>query len=340
MEGRPNVQMLSNAWVSKIGFCGQRASSVTYHSSMYDSAHTINPKEIILAAGALNSPKLLMLSGVGPRDHLEELGIPVVADIPAIGSNLHDHHSSVLEYEVTQEVQTSWQYTQNTTFVAIAKEEYARDGSGPLGQSGGGPFAMARVPDIVFDTVNDTFHPSLPPDRAHLLYQVGNAAFVAGSPNTSIISPFVALVQPEAAGYMRLNSTNFRDDPLIYSNYYGSPGDKAAILYGYKMLRKVMQHKRVAEVVVKEIFPGANVTSDEDLWDAIQKSARSFHHSLGAVALGKVLDTSWRIKGLDGIRVVDSSTFPSPPTCHLQATVYAYAHHIAEVIKRDDKEDI
>lgn len=337
MANRNNLRMIPNALVSKIGFIGNRASNITYHSSVDNTTQTIVAKEIILAAGALNSPKLLMLSGVGPKEHIEELGISVVADIPLIGSNLYDHHFSNLEYEVKQGVQTSWQYTDNATFKAIAKEEYASNSSGPLGESAGGAFALARVPDAVFNAVNDTFHPSLPADRAQLLFQETNAAFISGSSNLSIISPFVALVQPEASGYLRLNSSNFKDDPLIFSNYYGSPGDKAAMLYGYKKLREVMTNKQTEQVLVREVFPGANVTSDEQIWKAIQMSARSFHHVLGTVALGKVLDSSWRVKGLEGIRVVDSSSFPSPPTCHLQATVYAYAHHVAGVIRRDDK---
>ncbi|CAK3866747.1 Glucose-methanol-choline oxidoreductase [Lecanosticta acicola] len=335
MANRPNVQLIDNAWVSKIGFSGKRATNVTYLSSVDDTVHTICGKEIILTAGAINSPKLLMLSGVGPKDHLESKGIPVIADIPAIGSNLYDHHFSVIEYEMIADVGTSWQLQNNATFATINKEEYAKDGGGFLGVPGGG-YALERVPDAVFEAVNDTFHPSLPADRGQLLYQYVPAPFLPNAPNSSIISPFVALVQPEATGYIRLNSSDFRDDPLIYSNYYGSPGDKAAILYGYKKLRQVMQNPSAAQSVVREVFPGANVTSDADLWKAIQQSATTFHHPLGAVALGKVLDEEWRVRGLQGLRVVDSSTFPTPPVAHLQAVVYAYAHHAAGVIRERD----
>lgn len=333
---RPNVKMIHNAWVSKIGFEGKRATHVTYLSAFDNETYAVKAKEVIASAGAIGSPKLLMLSGVGPGDHLQDLGIPVVADIPDIGSNLYDHHFSVLEVEVTPDVQSVWQLLYNATDTAITQAEYANHGKGPLGATDSGSFAIARVPDSVFEAVNDTFHTSLPADRGQLLYQYATAAFLPG-PNISIISPFVALVQPEATGYIRLNSTDFRDDPLIYSNYYGSAGDKAAILYGYKKLRSILQSSIMAPVVVREVFPGANVTSDENIFAAIQKSAQTFHHPLGTVALGKVVDSDWRIKGLEGIRVVDSSTFPTPPTCHLQADVYAYAHRAARKIKQTDR---
>ncbi|KAL8727917.1 MAG: hypothetical protein Q9181_005530 [Wetmoreana brouardii] len=357
LAGRPNAQQLYNAEVTKIGFDGTRATSVTYVNPVDNSTKTLHPKEIIVTAGALNSPKLLMLSGIGPADRLKSLGIPIVADIPQIGQNLHDHHFSLMEFEVTSELETLWQYTENATFAAIAEQEYRKNGSGPLGVPNGAAFAVSRIPDSVFEAVNDTFHPSLPADRGHLLFQYSSSTLQATTPNVSIIAPFVALAQPETPGHMSIASADYRDAPLIYPNYYGSAGDKAAILYGYKQLRKVVSDPAISPVLVKEIYPGANVTSDADLWDAIARGSSTFHHpvglplcsltlvggtnkvtQLGTVALGTVVEgKSWRVKGLDGIRVVDSSTFPTIPTCHLVATVYAYAYHAAQLIKEQDR---
>ena len=129
-----------------------------------------------------------------------------------------------MEFEVTPEVQTLWQYTENATFAAIAEEEYKNNGSGPLGVPNGAAFAVYRAPDSVFEAVNDTFHTSLPADRGHLLFQYSSSTFQATTPNVSIISPFVGLVQPQDPGHMLLASADYRDDPLIYSNYYGSAG--------------------------------------------------------------------------------------------------------------------
>ncbi|KAI7270739.1 hypothetical protein KC345_g7354 [Hortaea werneckii] len=337
MADRPNVQMLQNAWASKIGFDGKRAVNVTYYTGPdNEESHTITAREIIVTAGAIGSPRLLMLSGVGPKDHLEEVGIPVIHDSPAVGQNLKDHHFSVLEVEVVPEVESIWQYLNNATFAAEAHAEYATNSSGFLARNDAGSFAMARVPDAVFHAVNDSFHPSLPSDRGHLLYQYVNAAFVPNSPNVSIASPFVALAQPEAAGSLRLASSDFRIPPLIESNYFGSPGDKAAILYGYRKLRELLHSDTMKPVVIREVFPGPNVTTDEDLWAAIQQTAQTFYHPHGSLALGEVVDGDWRVKGVEGLRVVDSSTFPTTPTCHIQADVYAVAHRAARRIRWDD----
>ena len=129
-----------------------------------------------------------------------------------------------MEFEVVPELQTLWQYTQNATFAAIAEEEYAKNGSGPLGVPNGAAFAVFRAPDEVFEAVNDTFHPSLPADRGQLMFQYSSSTLRPNDPNISIIAPFVALTQPQASGYMQLASADYRDDPLIYSNYYGSAG--------------------------------------------------------------------------------------------------------------------
>lgn len=330
MANRPNVQIMHGAWVSKIHFADKRATGVRFHSSADNSTHDVHAKEVILAAGAISTPKLLLLSGVGPQNDLRNLSIPVVLDRPEIGSNLYNHHFSVMAYEAYPEVETLSKYMQNQTFSQLSNQSYARDASGILGQTDA-PFAVARAPN---DTVSGT--QPCPTDRGQLLYQLVNGALLSGGPNVSTMSPFVALVQPQSTGHLRLNSSDYRIDPIIYSNYYGAPEDKAAMLHGYKELRRIMQHPSLAKVIKSEIYPGANVTSDADLWKAIQDTAQTFHHPLGTVAFGKVLDASWRIKGLQGIRVIDSSTLPTPPTCHIQASVYAVAHRAAQDIKRDD----
>lgn len=337
MADRPNVRLIHNATVKRIGFLNKTAQNITYVDSVRNEIHIISAKEILVTAGAINTPKLLMLSGVGPKDRLSALNIPIVADIPAIGSNLYDHHYSFMEVQVTDDVETIWQFTQNATGAALAQAEYAANASGPLGWEAGSVFACARIPDAVFHGLNSTHYPLIPQDRPQLLYQYATAGFLPNAPNVSTVSAWAALVQPEATGYLTLNTSDYRDAPLIYSNYYGSPSDKAAIVYGYQKLRSMLQSDALKPVIVQEIFPGRNVTSDEGIWQAIQQSAASFHHPLGTVALGTVLDSNWRIKGLNGIRVVDSSALPSPPTCHIQADVYAMAHRAAKDIALADR---
>jgi len=333
---RPNAHIVHNATVSRVNFSGSKATGVTYINTDNDEVVNLDAHEVIVSGGAINTPKLLMLSGIGPASTLESLDIPVILDAPAIGKNLKDHHLSVVELQVTEDILTVWQYTQNTTERAIAQQEYAQNFSGPLGWTNGEVFAGARVPDSIFNDMGSTFYQDLPADRPQVLYEFSTSAFVP-APNVSTLSVWATCIQPEASGNLTLNSSDWQDAPLIFSNYYGSESDKALITYGYNKLRNnILKSPNLQPFIVQETFPGSNVTSDADVWKAIQQSALSFHHPVGTVALGTVLDANWRIKGLDGIRVVDSSALPTLPTCHIQSAVYAIAYVASSDIAKAD----
>ncbi|KJK79812.1 hypothetical protein H634G_04051 [Metarhizium anisopliae BRIP 53293] len=332
-ERRPNVRIIHDAWVSKVDFKGQTAVGATYRFNGKDVK--INAREVIVSGGAINTPKLLMLSGVGPKDVLSKWGIPVVAESPEVGANLRDHPVSIVELRVTPEVLTLWQWAFNETEADIAKIQYAANASGPLGWNNGLVFATFRVPDSVWGGIDGSHFRSLPQDRPHVMIEFSTVPFIP-SPNASTITAWASLVQPEASGRVSLRSANYQDDPLIYTNYYGSVADKAAILWTYKKLREILQRPEVSPLIESEHYPGPGVTTDEAIWAAMGNQTYSFRHPVGTVAIGKVLDRNWRVKGLKGIRVVDSSTFPYPTTCHPQAVVYALASRAAKDILEAD----
>lgn len=335
LEGRTNVQILYNSWVSNIEFSGNRAVGVTYQSN--DETHTIKATEVIISAGAINTPKLLMLSGVGPKDHLEYLGIPVVTDMPEIGANLQDHALSIIELLVTPEVLTVWQWSMNSTEEVLSDQLYKTNASGPLGWVDGFAYATFRIPDSVWEGLDGVHYTTLPEDRPHALIQFTTIPFLPGV-NSSAVTAWASLVQPEASGSVILQSADYRDDPLINSNYYGTKADKAAILWAYKKLRAIMRQDPVRQLITEEFYPGSSVTTDDEIWAAIQNQTYSFRHPVGTVALGSALDSNWRLRGLDGIRVVDSSTFPFPTTCHPQSVLYALANRAAKDILNADQQ--
>ncbi|KAH8195265.1 hypothetical protein TruAng_010560 [Truncatella angustata] len=337
MGNRPNVRIITNAWVQRIGFRGRTATNVTYINTQTNEVTVLEAKEIILAAGALNTPKLLFQSGVGPKRNLTALGINVVADVPGIGAKLWDHHATYVEAEVTAGIDTIWQLLFNSTASSIAVEQYEADYSGPLTGPLGEMYGAARLPNSAFSGVNAKHYTSLAADRPHVLWHYAAVAFYPGSPNVSIVSLAPTLVQPEAPGYLTINSSDYTAPPLIYSNFYGSAADKAAIIYGLKQARVLLEAESLSPYVLSEVYPGSSVTSDEDIWKAIQAGSTSFHHPVGTVPLGKVLKKNWRINGVKGLRVVDSSAMPTLPTCHIQASVYAFAHRAALDIIADDK---
>lgn len=144
------------------------------------------------------------------------------ADASSYFSSRFDHHNSFIEYEVTDDVQTLYQYDNNQTMAAQANADYTEVASpGVLGSPNGVSFAVYRAPDSVFENVNSSFHTDLPADRGHLLIQCATVP-LSGNATGNVISGFVGLVQPEANGEMHLASNDFRDNPIINSNYWGS----------------------------------------------------------------------------------------------------------------------
>lgn len=261
LANRKNVQVLPNSWVQKIGFSGKTAQNATYINAISNKVATLAGKQIILASGAINTPQLLMLSGVGNATTLNSVKIPVVANIPAVGQNLWDHHFSVVVVQATSNVDTFYQMFQNATTAAQSRAEYAKNYSGPLGNVFGTEWATYRLNDSVFDGINGNHYTSLPQDRPHILAETG--AFPAyGTPDVSTVSAWATLVQPEASGYITVGSSSYTDAPLIHSNYYGSAADKAAILAAYKQLRSIFESAPLKPYEIQEVFPGSSVTSD------------------------------------------------------------------------------
>lgn len=336
---RPNFEVRHDAWATKIGFRGKTADSVTYNDTLTGTMHTVKAKEVVVAAGAIGSPHLLLLSGVGPADDLEAVGIPVVLDSPHVGQNLMDHHYAQLIYEAAPDVGTVWQWEYNSTVREEAEKEYAADGGGLFGVPDGNVFGAARVPDSVFEGLGD-YHTSLPADRPDVIYEYTTAPLYFGLvnnvPNVSTITPFVALVQPESRGNVTLASADYREQPVINSAYWATPEDRAAIIYAYKRYREIVSSPELRPWAPVEFYPGANVTSDADIWAAIQNTSGSFHHPVGTVALGSALDKNWRVKGIKGLRVIGTPAAPNIVTCHTQGTAYAMGHRAAMDIIAED----
>lgn len=166
---RSNFRLIHDAEVSKVNFEGTVTTGVTYtyngtplnNQTDINTTHTISAPEVVIAAGAIKSPQLLMLSGVGPKEHLESLGIEVVLDSPEVGQNLADHYLAPMQWEAAPSVGTLWQSHSNATRAAIEQARYAADGSGLLGTVNGDVMAALRVPDSVFDGIDGSFYVSL-----------------------------------------------------------------------------------------------------------------------------------------------------------------------------------
>ncbi|KAH8897142.1 alcohol oxidase [Thozetella sp. PMI_491] len=347
--GRPNAKLLHSSRATKILFDktdakkDPRAVGVEYVSTVDNSTHIVSAKEVIVSAGAIGSPWLLMLSGVGPKAHLESVGVPVVADSPELGSNFYDHHIVPMMFVASPDILTPAAYS-NATFLAELELEYQANGTGPLSAPGTSAFVTERVPDAVLlelerqqPGLNLSHFLNLPSDRPHLAYQGTTGAFLPAPAGANVASPFVALVQPEGSGTVRLGAATWDGaaQPLLGSAYFSTPGDQAVILHGYQRLLNLTRGPAFAAINTGELYPGTNVTSDGDVWAAVQKAAQTFHHVIGTCSLGKVLDGEFRVKGVRGLRVVDTSAMPRLPTCHTQAPTYALAELAAAMIREE-----
>ncbi len=332
---RKNVRVIPGAEATKIHVWYGKAALVEYISGDGSNLTVWARREVIVSAGAIGSPKLLMLSGIGPRKHLEDLRIPVVKDIPDVGDHLHDHHNAVVMVQIPDNITTSYRLQSNATLLAVAEEQFRANGTGPLSRTLTSSYVTERPSDAFLDTINAPFHKALPKGRPILSYHYTTSAMAPNPQNANVISGYVSLMQPEAHGSVRLASNDYRDAPLIFSNYWGSDADLALQLYGYKKLRGAMASRIMAPIVKGELFPGPEIQTDDELTRAMLSSAWSFHHPSGTCALGKVVDSKFRIPGIRGLRIVDSSVLPSQPTCHTSAPVYAVAELAAQMIQED-----
>ncbi|KAL1874906.1 hypothetical protein Daus18300_003447 [Diaporthe australafricana] len=335
-NGRANYHVLPNAWVSQIGFTGMQADKVMFQDGNTGENITVSAKEIIVAAGAINTPQLLKLSGVGPADELNGLDILVVMDSRQVGQNLVNHHYAVAQYEARPTTETLWQLLDNSTRREIELSRYRDDGDGMFGTIYGSTLAEFRLPDSVFEGTGSDFFQSLPADRPHVALFATSSPFLSDSPNTSIFAGFAAIVQPESSGNVTLASSNYQDSPIINSNYWGTASEVAAVKHAYSRLLEVFHSEGLQPYYTREQYPGRNITGDADLWAAIQGASHDWHHPVGTAALGTVLDMNWRVKGLSGLRVIGSAAMPTITTCPIQAAVYAMAYRSAIDIAEAD----
>ncbi|KAF2803922.1 alcohol oxidase [Mytilinidion resinicola] len=299
-------------------------------------------KEVIISAGAFQSPQLLMVSGIGPRATLEGLGIPVISELAGVGQNMWDHvfFGTVSRIGVT----TASRLTNDVAYAAQAVVDYA-SGTGLLTANGVGVIGWEKLPDSVrsglsSDTI--TALNTFPSDWPEVEYMALDGVlgywrnalnqFVDSSQYGSVGA---ALVAPLSRGNVTITSTDTKIAPVINPNWLTHPADVEVALAAFKRTREVWDNVAVRGT---EYLPGSNVTSDADLLDFIRNSALQVWHASATCAMGKsgdpkaVVDSTAKVFGVKGLRVVDASIFPLLPPGHPQSTCYALGEKIADDI--------
>jgi len=317
---RPNLTVLTDSLVTKIHIEGGRATGVTYlRQGETDTARASG--EVILCGGAVNSPQLLMLSGIGPADHLIEMGIDVVADSPGVGANLSDHPVLPVVWS-TPRLRGLWEKSGNTGALRW-KLTHRGPVTSNVAESGG--FAHSEpglpAPDLQLHVLPATFRDQGLADPA----QRG-------------MSVLVALVDVKSRGRIRLRSADPRHRPAIDPGYLSDAGDARALVAGLKMAREFVTARPMAEICKSELAPGAHVRSDAELLDYVRASVATLYHPVGTCAMGSesrwasVVDPELRVRGVTGLRVVDASVMPAVPRGNTNAPTIAIAERAADLI--------
>lgn len=280
--------------------------------------------EVIMSSGAIGSPRLLMLSGIGPADHLRSVGLPVVHDQPGVGSNLQDHVDLFVIAECTGP-HTYDRYAKPHLSV-LAGLQYLLQKKGPVASSlfetGGFWYAdpEARSPDIQF----------------HLGLGSGIEAGVAAMENGGVTLNS-AYLRPRSRGTVRLASSDPLAAPLIDPNYWADPYDREMSIKGLKLAQEIMRQDALKPYVKAERLPGPEVRTEQDYFDYACRHAKTDHHPAGTCRMGAdpdaVVDPQLRFNGIERLRVVDASIMPTLVSSNTNAPTIMIAEKAADMIR-------
>ena len=321
---RSNFTLLTEAHATRIEIANGRATGVTYrHGGRTRTAHAA--REVILAAGALQSPQLLMLSGIGPADHLREHGIDVVADLPGVGENLQDHLEAHLKFRCPHKGMTKNKLVARHRIMMAGVQWYLSK----TGPAAGGPSRVGGFfrsgPDVDYPDIQFHFWPyymegwTLPPDKDGYSFDVGP-------------------VRSESRGWVKLASADPFTAPRIRMNGLRHDRDFAEFRSAIRIAREIAAQKALDFCRGPEVSPGPDVTSDADLDAYVRQNANSAYHPCGTCKMGTdemaVVDPEARVRGIEGLRVADASIMPAITNGNINAPSMMIGEKVAQMIRQ------
>ena len=309
---RLNLTIKANCVARRILFDGKQAHGVLVESG--GETFAVEGNQIVLSAGAIGSPQLLMLSGVGPASHLQEVGIPVVKDLPGVGQNLRDHPKVYLTWRVN--------------------EAY----SGPPGPARGGFSLRFTAPD---SQLRNDLSISM---SAFVTERIGGdnpgGYIKTNPPDTSRIEMMLALLLPRSSGEMRLVSDDPNAQPMLDYNYLSEPSDRERLRWGLRTALMLSKTAGLSPLFGERLAPtDSDLDSDEALDNWLMREAVTYSHICGTCKMGPasdpmaVVDQDGRVYGLDGLRVVDASIMPNLVRAPINPTVLAIGERISDLMQ-------
>lgn len=318
---RSNLTILTETQVTQILLEGKCAIGVEYLDKQQRISQAKTSGEVILCGGAVNSPQILMLSGIGDAEHLKSLGITVNMDLPGVGQNLQDHLVSGVFYDCRQRVSLESANTvKNWLKYLLFKKGLLCSNVGEAGA-----FIKTKPhfkqPDLQF-----LFAP---------VYFV-NHGFTKRKGYSFCLG--VTLLRPQSRGYIKLRSRSPVEHPIIQPNYLSSESDLQTLIEGVKMAREIVQTSPFDTYRGEELLPGITEKTDEEIATYIRATAETLYHPVGTCKMGQdsssVVNSQLQVYGIQGLRVVDGSIFPTLISGNTNAPIIAIAEFAADLIRQ------
>ncbi|OAP55680.1 hypothetical protein AYL99_09832 [Fonsecaea erecta] len=325
-EDRPNLKILTNAWVSRINVRGDTVTGVNITLQSGQKLTLTARTETILCAGAVDTPRLMLLSGLGPAQQLSSLSIPVVKDIPGVGENLLDHPETIIIWELNRPVPPNQTTMDSDAGIFLRRE--APDAAGAKST----PTNPAAIPDgKIADVMMHCYQIPFCLNTTRLGYDTPIDAFCM-TPN---------IPRPRSRGKLYLTSADPNVKPALDFRYFTDPEgyDAATFVFGLRAARRIAEQAPFKDWIKREVAPGPHIQSDEALSEYARKVAHTVYHPAGTTKMGDVhtdelavVDENLRVRGLKGLRIADAGVFPAMTTINPMLTVLGVGERCAELV--------
>ena len=321
---RPNLRVVTLAHTQKVLFAGKRATGVAFRQGNQDKVASAR-KEVILCAGAIGSPQIMMLSGIGPHAHLQEMGIPVVHHLAGVGQSLQDHYSAPIKLKCTMPI------TVNDTMMSPLKKlrtglEYLLWRKGDLAAISASAALFARTrPELATPDVKlsiSTFSADRPQDGLH---------------KWSGFTVIAYQLRPESRGEITLKSPDPAAAPAMRPNYLAAETDRRAVVDALKIARGLLASQSMRGYVASEFKPGDGVQTDEQWLQYARENGGTVFHPTSTCKMGvdpmAVVDPELRVYGIEGLRVVDASVMPTVVSGNTNAGTIMIAEKASDLLR-------
>jgi choline dehydrogenase len=325
VRNRPNLRVVTGALAEKVLFEGKRAVGVAFRE--YGQPRTVRAaREVILCGGAVNSPQLMLLSGVGPADQLAQFSIPVVHELRGVGQSLQDHYSAPIKLKCRLPITVNDVMQSNMKKLKVGLQYY-------LFRTG--PLTMAAGPAALFVRTRQEL---ATPDVKISVAPFSSDKLQDGLHPWSGFGLTVYQLRPESRGEIRLKSSNPADPPAMLPNYLGTETDRRAIVDGLKIGRRILATSPMRHYVSEEYQPGASVTTDEQLLLHARNTGNTVFHPTSTCKMGvdamAVVDPELRVYGIEGLRVVDASIMPTVISGNTNAATIMIGEKAADMVRQ------